>query len=167
MLIMLGLLAAAAAGCSDADKGKGTTATPVNTPVQKPDSKPTATVEQAQQPVYTYSTAGKRDPFAPLIAKDDQKAKAGDRPPLERFNLHEFKLSGIVWGGFGYNAMIEGPDGKGYFIRVGTVIGPNKGVVKKITQYTMVVEEKFKTVTGDIDRKEIVIELRKKQEGIQ
>ncbi len=72
-----------------------------------------------------------------------------------------------MWGGFGYNAMIEGPDGKGYFIRVGTIIGPNKGVVKKITQHTMVVEEKYKTFSGETQRKEIVIELRKKQEGMQ
>jgi type IV pilus assembly protein PilP len=62
---------------------------------------------------------------------------------------------------------VEGPDGKGYLIRVGTVIGPNKGVVKKITQSTMIVEEKFKNFSGGTERKEIVIELRKKQEGMQ
>jgi len=39
--------------------------------------------------------------------------------------------------------------------------------VKSITQHTMVVVEKFKTMTGDIDRRETVVELRKKQEGIQ
>jgi hypothetical protein len=39
--------------------------------------------------------------------------------------------------------------------------------VKKITKDAMVVEEKFKTISGETDRKEIVIELRKKQEGMQ
>ncbi len=63
--------------------------------------------------------------------------------------------------------MLEGPDGKGYFVHVGTIIGQNKGVVKKITQHNMVIEEKFKTISGEPDRKEIVIELRKKQEGMQ
>ena len=76
-------------------------------------------------------------------------------------------MTGVVWGGYGYNAMIEGPDGKGYFIKVGTIIGPNRGVVKKITQQKMVVEEKYKTFSGETERKEIVIELRKKQEGMQ
>jgi len=70
-----------------------------------------------------------------------------------------------VWGGFGYNAMLEGPDGKGYFVRVGTIIGPNRGVIKKITQNTIVIEEKYKNMMGEIESKEIVVELRKKQEG--
>ncbi len=56
-----------------------------------------------------------------------------------------------MWGGFGYNAMLEGPDGKGYFVHVGTIIGQNKGIVKKITQDTMVIEEKFKTISGEIE----------------
>jgi type IV pilus assembly protein PilP len=72
-----------------------------------------------------------------------------------------------VWGGFGYNAMVEGPDGKGYFVRTGTVIGPNKGTIKKITKDTMVIEEKFKNYMGKIERKQIVIEMRKKQGGMQ
>jgi len=113
---------------------------------------------------YTYNPAGRRDPFTPIIVKESNKGRQGDRPPLERYSINEFKLTGIVWGGFGYNAMLEGPDGKGYFVRVGTIVGPNRGVVKKITQNTMVIEEKFKTYTGETERKEIVVELRKKQE---
>jgi type IV pilus assembly protein PilP len=129
---------------------------PTRTEVAKTEEKP------AQ--VYTYNPAGRRDPFAPIIIKESKKGKEGDRPPLERYNLSEFKLTGIIWGGFGYNAMLEGPDGKGYFVRVGTIVGPNRGVVKKITQNTMVIEEKFKTYTGETERKEIVVELRRKQE---
>jgi type IV pilus assembly protein PilP len=96
--------------------------------------------------------------------RQEKKASIGDRPPLERYNISEFKLSGIVWGGFGYNAMLEGPDGKGYFIRVGTILGPNRGVVKKINQNMIVIEEKFKNMMGEIERKEITVQLRKKQE---
>jgi type IV pilus assembly protein PilP len=61
--------------------------------------------------------------------------------------------------------MIEGPDGKGYFVRVGTVIGPNRGVVKKINRNSLVIEEKYKTYAGETQRKEILVELRKKQEA--
>ena len=132
-------------------------------------SSPTVTVEQKIEepapPVYSYNPSGRIDPFAPLIQTDTKKAKTGDRPPLERHNISEFKLAGIVWGGFGYNAMLEGPDGKGYFVRVGTILGPNGGIIKKITQNAMIIEEKFKTYTGDTERKEIVVELRKKQEA--
>jgi len=46
-------------------------------------------------------------------------------------------------------------------------MGPNKGVVKKITESEIVVEEKFKNFSGETERKDIVIELRKKQEDRQ
>lgn len=101
----------------------------------------------------------------PLIIKEEKKAETAHRPPLERHDIKEFKLTAIVWGGFGYNAMLEGPDGKGYFIRVGTVIGPNRGVVKKITQNAIIIEEKYKTYTGEMQRREITVELSKKTGG--
>jgi type IV pilus assembly protein PilP len=124
-------------------------------------------MEEKPQPVYSYNPEGKRDPFAPIISREDRREKAGDRPPLERYSVYEFKLTGLIWGGYGYNAMLESPEGKGYFVSVGSIVGQNRGVVKKITQRTMVVEEKFKTISGEMDHKEIIIELRKKQEGMQ
>lgn len=129
---------------------------------------PTVTVKEEKKdlPVYSYNPQGRRDPFAPIITKEENKARAGSRPPLERYSIAEFKLTGIFWGGFGYNAMLEGPDGKGYFVRVGTTIGPNKGTVKKITKDTMEIEEKFKTMLGATESKQIIIKLRQKQEGM-
>ena len=160
------MAAAGMAGCSD----KTTPAVKAPLPAQQPKSAVTSTAAQAmaeEKPVtiYVYSPAGRRDPFMPIVIKEEKKALAGAKAPLERFPVNEFKLAGIVWGGLGYHAMLEGPDGKGYFIRVGTKIGPNQGVVKKITQTTMIIEEKYKDPTGEINRKEITIELRKKQEG--
>jgi len=162
------LLGTAMVGCSKPEQAPSTAPTPIAAkPGQKPISQATPTVEEKPQTAFSYNPLGRRDPFAPIIMKEEKQAKLGDRPPLERHNLYEFKLAGVIWQGFGYNALVEGPDGKGYLIRVGTVIGPNKGVVKKITQSTMIVEEKFKNFSGGTERKEIVIELRKKQEGMQ
>lgn len=155
-------------GCHDSGKPPEANAPASVKPKQQVITQGTATVtEEKPKFVFSYNPVGKRDPFTPIIIKEEQKAQAGDRPPLERYNIYEFKLAGVVWGGFGYNAMIEGPDGKGYLVHVGTIIGQNKGVVKKITQDIMIIEEKFKTISGEINRKEIVIELRKKQEGMQ
>jgi len=153
-------------GCPDKTKPAAT----APAPAQQPKSVATATVEQAkaeEKPaaIYAYNPAGRRDPFTPIIIKEEKKSMAGAKAPLERYPINEFKLAGIIWGGLGYHAMLEGPDGKGYFVRVGTKVGPNQGVVKKITQNTMVIEEKFKDPQGETNRKEIVIELRKKQEG--
>jgi type IV pilus assembly protein PilP len=159
------LAAAGLTGCSD----KTNPAATAPATAQQPRSAPTATVEQAkaEEPaaLYAYNPAGRRDPFTPIIIKEEKKSMAGAKAPLERYPISDFKLAGIVWGGLGYHAMLEGPDGKGYFVRVGTKVGPNQGIVKKITQNTMVIEEKFKDPQGETNRKEIVIELRKKQEG--
>jgi Tfp pilus assembly protein PilP len=166
--LMLMIIAAVMTGCSDSGKAPGPSAPIAPKQAQQVVTQPTVTViEEKPQVAYTYNPVGRREPFAPLIVKQETTSKLGDRPPLERYNLYEFKMMGVIWGGFGYNAMLEGPDGKGYFVRVGTVIGPNKGVVKKITQTTIVVEEKFKSFSGTPERKETVIQLRKKQEGIQ
>jgi Tfp pilus assembly protein PilP len=153
--------------CSDAGKAPVTPASAPKAATAKVTSQATVTAEEKPKFVYTYNPAERRDPFAPIIVKKESTSKLSDRPPLERYNLYDFKMLGVMWGGFGYNAMLEAPDGKGYLVRVGTVIGPNKGIVKKITQSTIVVEEKFKSISGAPERKEIVIELRKKQEGMQ
>ncbi len=156
--------------CSESGKAPSPTATPITAkPSEKPVSQPTPTLIEQQPPQieYSYNPAGRRDPFAPIIEREEKQAKTSARPPLERYNISDFKLTGIIWGGFGYNAMVEGPDGKGYFVRVGTIMGLNRGVVKKITQNKMVIEEKFKNFSGETESKEIVVELQKKQEGMQ
>ncbi len=115
---------------------------------------------------YSYKPAGRRDPFAPIVEREEKKEQKLGLAPLERYAIAEFKLTGIVWGGFGYNAMLEAPDGKGYFVRVGTVIGQHHGVVKKITKDIMIVEETYKNYMGDTERKQITVQLHKKQEGL-
>ena len=160
-------------GCSDESKPVATAPAPAATVSKTTASAPTTTsttttavtATAAAPPAYVYNPLGRRDPFTPLIIKEEKKALIGAKPPLERHAIHEFKLSGIVWGGLGYHAMLEGPDGKGYFIKKETIIGPNRGVVRNITQNTVVVEEQFQDPSGETKKKEIVIELRKKQEG--
>jgi type IV pilus assembly protein PilP len=154
-------------GCSDSGQQPKPTPAPIKPKQQMITAGTPTVIEQKPQTEYTYHAAGRPDPFTPIIVKEDRKALVGERPPLERYSISEFKLAGIVWGGFGYSAMLEGPDGKGYFVHVGTIIGQNRGKVKTITQHTMVIEEKFKTISGETDRKEIVLELRNKQEGMQ
>ncbi len=164
---MVSMLAVLLASCSEPAKAPAPAAHV--TQKQPIATAPTATGPkpgEAAVPVYTYYAAGRRDPFAPIIVAESKKGPALDRPPLERYNITDFKLSGIVWGGFGFNAILEGPDGKGYFVHAGTVVGPNRGVVKKITPTTLVVEEKYKTYTGETERRETVVELRKTQEAL-
>lgn len=167
-LIVPAILIMTLVGCTESSKT--VTPPPASAPVQKQQPIVSAATKTADQkieekgPVYAYVPAGRRDPFAPIIIKETKKGKTGDRPPLERYSINEFKLSGIIWGGFGYNAILEAPDGKGYFVRVGTVLGPNGGVIRKITQTSLVVEEKFKNYAGESERKEFIKQLVSRQE---
>jgi len=70
---------------------------------------------------YIYNPAGRRDPFISLakpLATDDQ-ANRPHRPGIEGFLLQETSLKGVVKNNDGWIAVLEGPDKKGYFVRVG------------------------------------------------
>ncbi len=149
-----------------ADKAKQTA--PVSAATVTSQMTSTAGVAVPSQSVadYAYYPGDRRDPFAPIVSRLSKQPGQTNLPPLERYTINEFRMTGILWGGFGYNAMLEGPDGKGYFVHVGSRIGPNKAVVKKITEDSLVLEEKFKNYLGADERREIIINLRKKQEGM-
>jgi len=159
------------AGCSDSKTTTGPAADKAKQAAQAVTSQMTLTagvvIPGQSQSDYAYDPAGRRDPFSPIVTRETKQLSQSNLPPLERYSISEFKMTGILWGGFGYNAMLEGPDGKGYFVHVGTRIGPNRAVVKKINQDSLVLEEKFKNYMGADDRREIIINLRKKQEGMQ
>jgi len=160
--------ACALAACSQSEKVPVRSSPTASATVQQPitQATPTAKATEKAQPAYSYDTAARRDPFAPLVSKAENRERASTRPPLERYNISEFRLTGIVWGGFGYNAMIESPEGKGYFVRVGTTIGPNRGTVTRITKDNVVIEERFKNYAGEMERKQTVMQLHMKQEGM-
>ena len=121
------------------------------------------TVEKKE---YVYDPTGKRDPFRSAILGESLRGKE-TLPPLQRREISELKLIGIVWDKGGYNAMLETPDGKGYTIKVGTLVGPKKGVVKKITKRTVVIEEKYMDIIGEMKTREVVMELPSKEEVLQ
>lgn len=120
----------------------------------------------ADETEYTYDPSGRRDPFTPLI----QSGSGGEKtkralPPLQRVGLTEINLIGIIWGGFGYTAMVQTPDGKGYAVRRGTRIGPNNGVVSKVTQNSIVVTERFTDIYGKDQEREYVKLLHPSEES--
>jgi len=116
---------------------------------------------------YTYNPRGRRDPFRSLIITERvREAKMVEElPPLQKIDSADFRLTGIVWDQSGHFAMVETPDGKGFVVREGTIIGLNKGVVKKITDRSLTIEEKVKTYIGELKTREVILELRKREEG--
>ena len=115
-------------------------------------------------PLYHYDPSARRDPFE-AITLDGQRARLDDPslPPLQRVGLTELTLIGIIWGGFGYTAMVQTPDGKGYAVRKGTKMGPNNGIVTLITESAITVEEQFVDVYGQKQVREYLKRLREKE----
>jgi type IV pilus assembly protein PilP len=88
-------------------------------------------------------------------------------PPLQRREVSELKLVAVVWGSLGTYGLLEMPDGKGYAVRVGTPVGPNHGVVKRITTKDLTVGERYVDFFGATRTREIVLELRSREEVLE
>ena len=101
---------------------------------------------------YVYLPEGRRDPFLSILREASaEAAKKMDElnlPPLQRVTVAELTVIGIVWGGFGYTAMLQTPDGRGYVVKRGARIGNNNGVVSAITEKAVIVEERFTDIYG-------------------
>jgi type IV pilus assembly protein PilP len=111
----------------------------------------------------SYDPSGRRDPFLPMIQLSQQTEQDATLPPLQRVGLTELSLIGVLWGNYGYMAMVQTPDGKGYSIRRGTRIGPNNGVVSSITERGIIVQERFTDVYGNKQEREYVKLLHPKE----
>ncbi len=102
-----------------------------------------------------YDPQGRINPFEPLF-KDEpeeapliaQKKKRVPRTPLERIDLGQLKLVGIIMASSGNRALVQEASGKGYIIREGTFIGLHSGKVTEIQKDRVVIEEETDEVVG-------------------
>jgi len=100
--------------------------------------------ETSPEDTYRYNPAGKRDPFfSPLYRVTEQAAMASDetKTPLQRLDLGQFKVVGIILETGEPKALIEDNSGLGYIVTSGTLIGPRGGVIKSIESGRILVEE--------------------------
>ncbi len=124
--------------------------------------KVTAPVSDAvKKPVkeeYSYSSAGKPDPFRPLLADSSIKIKSPARDtafltPLQKYELVDLKLVAVVVLDGEPTAMLEDPTGYGYVIRKGVLVGPNDGVVERVTPTGLIIKEKIYNSVGEFEPK--------------
>jgi type IV pilus assembly protein PilP len=120
-----------------------------------------------QESAYQYNPEGRRDPFQSVIVVTDRRKLTENVPPLQRMDLGELRLIGIIWGGFGYNAILQASDGKGYPVRMGTRLGLNGGRVSKISSNSLVVEEQYTDIFGEKKVREITMELHPQKERLE
>ncbi|MGE0084430.1 MAG: pilus assembly protein PilP [Desulfococcaceae bacterium] len=123
--------------------------------------------EDADKFTALYNPKGKADPFEPLLREENKKAEkppeqkeeaVSSKPkppprrltPLERLDLGQLKLVGIIRAENGNKALVEEASGKGYIIVKGTYIGIHSGIVVDILPDRVVVEEQDEDVLGKV-----------------
>jgi Tfp pilus assembly protein PilP len=114
----------------------------------------------APAPPYSYEAKGRREPFRPLIAPRTEAARTRPKTGLAALEPKELKLTGVIWGGRGFYALVEAPNGAGYVVRVNDVVGENARVAK-ITSDVVTFEERMGPVPQSQAR---LVELRLRKE---
>ncbi|MFO7577689.1 MAG: pilus assembly protein PilP [Pelovirga sp.] len=113
---------------------------------------------------FVYHPRGRRDPFTPLVRKDEPLAevvKTTRRPeqlrgPLERFELTQLRLIAVLVIKGDPRAMVSAPDGKSYTVKLDDYIGLDGGRVKAIQTRVMGEDDSGVRVVKNPDR--IVVE---------
>jgi len=158
--------------------------TEVIAPVQpkaQEDSKKNSVEKQKNDPgvhiapeAYTYNPNGKVDPFMPVIIEgiEDEspqksanvKKSAQEVPltPLQKLDVNDFILVAVIATPRGLAALLEDPAMNGFIIKEGMQIGRNSGVIRKILNTSVLIEEQNAESKGGSEKKIITLTLRKK-----
>ncbi len=116
--------------------------------------------------VIDFST--RKDPFKPYVVesvipqKPASGVTTGNDLPILSYDVNKFRLSGIVAGLKENRALIIDPLGKGYVVKVGMLLGNNKGRITKISNMGVDVLEQFRDENGVIRKRTVRLALPQK-----
>jgi type IV pilus assembly protein PilP len=163
-LLPLALLGAVA--CGDPKPPPRPAAAPAAAAVQTAAAQTAAAADAKKpaEPEWSYTSAGKRDPFRNVLADLERgQGSLATRcaTPLGRFEIEQLKVVAVVTGLEDPVAMVEAPNGVGYAVRRGACIGKNGGVVASIRSGELVVSEWAVRADGTRDRTQTVLRLPK------
>ena len=103
-----------------------------------------------------------RDPFRPFTLSLRTETHENEvLTPLQRYELPQLRLAGIVLELSPPRAMVQDNAGMGYIITPGTPIGRRHGIVKAIEPRRVVVEEQIIDYYGREQTHQVVIEMAK------
>jgi type IV pilus assembly protein PilP len=118
-----------------------------------------------------YNPENKIDPFMPLfregpkeeveVSQKVERQKRIPRTPLERIDLSQLKLVGIIQSPSGNKGLVEEASGKGYIISTGSFIGTNGGRVVEISKDRVIIEEELEDVLGKLTLQKKEFKLQK------
>ncbi len=125
---------------------------------------PAAAAAEPEQPEWSYTSVGKRDPFRSFLTDLQVTGPAlvtRCNAPLGRFELEQLKLVAVITGLADPVAMLEAPNGVGYSVRRGACLGKNGGVVTAVRSGEVVVSEWAIRADGTRDRTQTILKLPK------
>jgi len=150
----LALALAFSSGCSDDEAASAAAKTAPPRPTRAAAPEPAALA-----PEYHYDPTDKVDPFRSYVRRQVTFDPEGSASPLERFDLSQLAVMGIIWGLEEPRALVRDPTGKGYIVRAGTPIGKNKGRILRIEDNKVVVKETYLDHLDRATTKEVDLEL--------
>lgn len=132
-----------------------------------------STAKRLTQPVsVNLDFTTRRDPFKPFaqmpvpaqtVSGKAAKSRVRDLLPIQSFETEKFKVSGIVTGLKANSALVIDPNGKGYVVKEGMLIGNNDGHVKRVTNSTVEIEESFRDDNGRVRKRLVKLTLLRKK----
>ena len=116
---------------------------------------PAAAIETEKKVDASYSYdvlvagAPRRDPFKTYFDELNAVLPTNEKfTDLQKVDLDKLKLVAVVVGTATPMAMVEEPGGKGYTLKIGTLVGKRLGQVKHIRRGEVIVQEEFRDFTG-------------------
>ncbi len=145
-------------------------AAPAPNPTGPGDAAPAAaaTPEAAANEEYEYNPIGKRDPFRSFLS-DEAVTQTRALTPLQRYDIDQIRVVGVIWGISTPRAMVVTPDGKAFVVQKGTLIGrpENWGKVSRITQDEVVVSQEYRDFEGKAVSQEVSIKMPRENQGLE
>ena len=92
------------------------------------------------------------------------KRRRRPQSPLERIDISQFKLVGVVVSADANKAILESASGKGYVVQEGAFIGTNAGKIVQIDKDKIVIEEHKEDETGNLKMRRIELKLCSKDQ---
>jgi type IV pilus assembly protein PilP len=121
---------------------------PAAAPAPAPAPATAAVAEVPQEEIFVYNPIGKRDPFRTFLTKENEDENGPARTDLQKYDIDQYKLVGIVWGNERPRALVQDPTGEGFVMEIGTYIGKNWGKVTQIQSDVVVVTEEYEAMDG-------------------
>ena len=110
------------------------------------------------------NTMEMRDPFRrPLIKAVASEEENKNLPELERYDLEQFKLVGVITGALKNKALLSAPNGKMHVVSENMHIGTRKGIIKKVSTDSILVQEKVINILGKEEKMDVVLQFKKEE----